>query len=131
MTTYTAIATDDSVNTCDCCGKSNLKSTVVMLSSDGDIFHYGSTCATRNTGKASKVIKAEIDAEQARKVAAARKEMQDSVEEKQYQNKLAAVSKAGVRPGKEFSEAVHAEYVAANAKRIEIAAKYNLSSYSF
>lgn len=61
-TTLRAIGTDDSVNTCDCCGKKNLKYTVVMVSTDGETLHYGSTCAARNSGKAPKQIRAEISA---------------------------------------------------------------------
>lgn len=61
-TTLRAIGTDDSVNTCDCCGKKNLKYTVVMVSTDGETLHYGSTCAARNSGKAQKQIRAEISA---------------------------------------------------------------------
>lgn len=49
-----AIGIDDSVNVCECCGKSNLKSTVVMQCDDGGILHYGSVCASRNSGKPSK-----------------------------------------------------------------------------
>ena len=60
--TLRAIGTDDSVNTCDCCGKKNLKYTVVMVSTDGETLHYGSTCAARNSGKAPKQIRAEISA---------------------------------------------------------------------
>lgn len=57
---YRAIGIDDSVNSCDCCGKSNLKSTVTMMSDTGEIVHYGSVCATRNSGKDNKTIKKEI-----------------------------------------------------------------------
>jgi len=68
-----ALGTDDSITTCDCCGKSNLKHTVIIELDDGEIVHYGSVCATRNTGKASKVINAEIRAHhEAQRVAAAR-----------------------------------------------------------
>ena len=46
-----ALGTDDSVTTCDCCGKSNLKLTVIIELDDGDVVHYGTTCAARNTGR--------------------------------------------------------------------------------
>ena len=61
-TTLRAIGTDDSVNTCDCCGKTRLKYTVVMVGTDGETLHYGSTCAVRNSGKAQRQITSEIKA---------------------------------------------------------------------
>lgn len=131
MTTYTAIVTDDSVNTCDCCGRTNLKSTVVMQSSDGDILHYGSTCAARNTGKTSKIIKQEIDKELARRVALARAEIAGSAEQVSYNAKLSEATKSGVKPGKEFAEYCKDASTACDGRRKEIAAKYNIDFYSF
>lgn len=32
---------------CDVCGKTNLKSTIVLESEDGSLLHYGSDCAAR------------------------------------------------------------------------------------
>lgn len=60
---YTAICTDDSITTCDCCGRTNLKATVLMQSDLGDLVHFGRTCAARNTGKTSQQITKEIRAE--------------------------------------------------------------------
>lgn len=40
---------------CECCGKKNLKSTVVLGFEDGSIKRYGSTCAAKAiTGKSGK-----------------------------------------------------------------------------
>ncbi len=36
----------DEITTCDCCGKSNLKSTVA-IENNGDVLHFGTTCAAR------------------------------------------------------------------------------------
>jgi hypothetical protein len=47
---FVFLGTTDEVTTCDCCGKSNLKSTVVFDVA-GEIVHYGSTCAARHTGR--------------------------------------------------------------------------------
>jgi hypothetical protein len=47
---YVFLGTTDEVNTCDCCGKSNLKSTV-GFDLAGETLHYGSTCAARHTGR--------------------------------------------------------------------------------
>lgn len=35
----------DSVTTCDCCGKTNLKRTVAIETESGEILHYGTSCA--------------------------------------------------------------------------------------
>jgi hypothetical protein len=56
----------DEIDTCDCCGRTDLKATVAMKLSDGGILHYGRTCAARNSGKTSKQIKQEVFAEEAR-----------------------------------------------------------------
>jgi hypothetical protein len=49
---YTVAGISDEHNTCDCCGKSNLKSTVVLLDLDsGEFVFFGCVCASRNTGK--------------------------------------------------------------------------------
>lgn len=51
---------DDAVNTCDCCGKTGLKHTV-LVESLGEVYHYGSVCATKHTGLTEKEIKRERD----------------------------------------------------------------------
>jgi hypothetical protein len=50
---FTAICLDDSVTTCECCGRTNLKATVLMQSDLGELVHFGRTCAARNSGKTS------------------------------------------------------------------------------
>jgi hypothetical protein len=37
----------DEVTTCDCCGKTRLARTVAMEREDGEVVHYGTTCAAR------------------------------------------------------------------------------------
>ena len=55
--------TTGDITTCDCCGKSDLKSTVIIVGLDaggaetGDLRHYGSTCAAKALGIAHKAIK--------------------------------------------------------------------------
>jgi hypothetical protein len=58
--TFTAICLDDSVTTCDCCGRTNLKATVLMRSGLDELVHFGRTCAARNSGKTSQQITAEV-----------------------------------------------------------------------
>ncbi len=70
---------DDAVNTCECCGKSNLKSTVVV-EINGSIFHYGSVCATKHTGLTKQEIKQTIEDEHGALVLLARTEYRESQE---------------------------------------------------
>ena len=39
---------NDDVTTCECCGRSNLKATVVLETEHGDIRHYGRDCAAKS-----------------------------------------------------------------------------------
>jgi hypothetical protein len=55
-----ALYITDEINTCDCCGRADLKATVAMQLSDGGILHYGRTCAARNSGKTSQQITKEV-----------------------------------------------------------------------
>jgi hypothetical protein len=61
-----ALYITDEIDTCDCCGRTDLKATVAMKLSDGGILHYGRTCAARNSGKTTKQIRQEVFAEEAR-----------------------------------------------------------------
>jgi len=48
MNKYTYLGTSDEVTTCDCCGKSELKSTVAISDDDaGETVYFGSTCAAK------------------------------------------------------------------------------------
>lgn len=58
-----ALYLDDSVTTCDCCGRANLKATVAMQLDCGGIVHYGRTCAAQNSNKTSQQVTKEIRAE--------------------------------------------------------------------
>ena len=58
-----ALYLDDSITTCDCCGRIELKATVAMQLDCGGIVHYGRTCAARNSGKTSQQVTKEIRAE--------------------------------------------------------------------
>lgn len=62
-----ALYITDEIDTCDCCGRTDLKATVAMQLSDGGILHYGRTCAARNSGKTDKQIRQEVFAEEARR----------------------------------------------------------------
>ena len=61
--TFTAICLDDSVTTCECCGRKDLKATVLMKSDLGALVHFGQVCAARNSGKTRQQVTKEIRAE--------------------------------------------------------------------
>jgi hypothetical protein len=46
---FKILGVDDSITSCDCCGKSNLKKTVA-LDAEGEIVYYGVNCAARALG---------------------------------------------------------------------------------
>jgi hypothetical protein len=61
-----ALYITDEIDTCECCGRTDLKATVAMKLNDGGILFYGRTCAARNSGKTSKQIQQEVFDEKAR-----------------------------------------------------------------
>lgn len=50
----------DTVNECDCCGKTGLKVTYVMANDDNDEFYYGSECGAKAAGWSTDEFKANI-----------------------------------------------------------------------
>jgi hypothetical protein len=63
MTILTALHIDDSVNTCDCCGRTDLKATVLMQDNEtGAMLNFGRVCAARNSGKTNQQLTKEIRA---------------------------------------------------------------------
>jgi hypothetical protein len=46
--TMKVLGINDDVTTCECCGRPNLKATVVLETEHGDIRHYGRDCAARS-----------------------------------------------------------------------------------
>ncbi len=57
----TAKHLDDSVSICDCCGRTNLQATVLMVDNEtGAEFYFGRTCAARNSGKTSQQLTKEL-----------------------------------------------------------------------
>lgn len=129
-----ALGTDDSVTTCDCCGKSNLKCTVAIELDDGEIVHYGRTCASRNTGKAPKVISAEIRAEEIRKLLAAQAEWAKhparAAELARFEEREQLARTTGHRMlGLAAAEFVREAVDCAQAARAELAARYGVSQW--
>ena len=59
---YTFIGTTDDTTTCDCCGKANLKKTVVLKNGEGDVVFYGVNCAARALGQKRGAVSVQVDA---------------------------------------------------------------------
>lgn len=76
--------TTSDITTCDCCGKSDLKSTVIIVGLDaggaetGDLRHYGSTCAAKALGLTHKAVKGASQSFKAQRDAAADWAMESS-----------------------------------------------------
>lgn len=95
--TFTAICLDDSVTTCECCGRKDLKATVLMQSNLGELVHFGQVCAARNTGKTRQQVTTEIRAE--RDAAFGR-----------AQNELVAIRRTGTKLTREVIRQVAAKH---------------------
>ena len=55
----TNLGTTEEVTQCDCCGKANLKKTVVFESEYGEILYYGVVCASKVVGDTIDKIKSD------------------------------------------------------------------------
>ena len=123
-----ALGIDDSITSCDCCGKSGLKFTVKIELDDGEIANYGQVCATRNTGKTRTQITSEINAYAEAQKAAARAEF--------FAHPVYAAERArfAARPrdmtGKAARDFVSDACNAAKSVRDAIAEKYGVSGYA-
>jgi hypothetical protein len=75
--TYKVLGTTQDVTDCDCCGRVDLKKTVILgiLDADGnveDVVHFGTTCAAHAARRTNKEIKQlAADADKAKRDAAA------------------------------------------------------------
>lgn len=127
---FKILGTDDAVNTCDCCGKTNLKATVIV-EVNGEILHYGSVCATRHTGKNKSQIAHEIEVARVNKQAAALAEFRATPEAIAEQAKIAEAHRLGIRPGKEFRAFTLEATNAAFDRKHKIAFAHGLKAYQF
>ena len=118
-----AIKTDDSVTTCDCCGRTGLKFTVLM--SNGA--HYGSVCATKHAGKSSKELTAEMRAAEEERIQAAKTEY------RAHPAYAALLAKMAQRPrtllGRAAADFIRAESDAEMAVRRAVADKFGVHTY--
>lgn len=104
----TALRIDDSVTTCDCCGRTDLKATVLMLEGDtGSLLHFGRVCASRNSGKPSQQLTKEMRAE--RDLATGR-----------AGNRLQAMRRAGTKLTRDLVREVSAQEGLTDAKDLAV-----------
>ena len=124
---FKILGTDDSVNSCECCGKSNLKFTVIV-EIDGEIKHFGSTCATYHTGLTATEIKNSIKAESDGRKEAASKKFNATLAVAKLAAKQNQARKNGLI-GKAFKEFCNDEIKAVDLVQKEIAIEFNLEIY--
>lgn len=129
-----AIGTDESITTCDCCGKLNLKFTVAVELFDGVIVNYGQVCARRNTGKTQGVINSEIKSFYQAAVIVARLEYRESPEYRAEQARFLArefsLRNYGFpKPGTASSDFVRVETEAARVVLVNISKAHRVSTY--
>lgn len=130
---FIVLGSTDEVNTCDCCGKSNLKATwaVEMIDApEGGVLYYGSTCVTRNTGKTMKEVRSEAEAARKAKIDAARAEFVAHPAHLAHKAKMEEGYRLKLQPGKEFLEFHRAELLEANKAKGEIAAKHGVEVWT-
>jgi hypothetical protein len=117
------------VNACDCCGKVNLKFTVVVELDDGQVVHYGQVCAGRNTGKDRRTQTSEARAFHLEQVNAARGEFVAGDAYRAERARFAERAAARMLPGLEAAEFVRDAADAADTAARAIAAKYRGVSF--
>lgn len=130
MTIYKTLAIVDDVNSCDCCGKTGLKSTVKMERDDGEILHFGSTCATRHSGRDSKAIRHEAAAAAAARLDAATREYKATPAYLAREARFAEAHRQGITPGRAFADFVREASAAAREVSAAIAAKHGVQLYA-
>jgi hypothetical protein len=85
------LGTTDEVNTCDCCGRKDLKDTVAMEDDEtGNIVYYGCVCAAKKRQVPAKQIRDEAKSADKAKAAAERAEHERlwRIEDARYQSFL-------------------------------------------
>lgn len=61
MKQYKVLGRNDEQTTCDCCGKMNLKLTVILEDNEtGETVRYGVNCAAKAMGRDAKYVKNEL-----------------------------------------------------------------------
>lgn len=126
--TFVFLGITDEITVCDCCGKSNLKSTVVFDVA-GDIVHYGSTCAARHTGRKLTIWVSEKKAKDEAIRAEVMKAIWESPEQKAHVAKAEEGRKMKIAPGKTFRDFLAVESAALEALEARLWAESGVSKY--
>lgn len=126
---YTILGYEEAVNTCDCCGKSELKGTFAVQREDGAILYFGSVCVTRHTGKPAKQVRAEASAVVEERIRVATAEYVACPERIAVEAKREQTRSQGISFGVAFRNATKNESDADNLARTAIAARFGLKPY--
>jgi len=125
---FRVLGTTDAVNTCDCCGKPNLKVTfAIEMIETGERFHYGSTCVTRNTGRKTGELNRMQKQDQQRRESAARYEYKGSSEFRALEARLAEAHKYDIH-GDALDEFLVKARTNADLARKAIAVKHGIDA---
>jgi hypothetical protein len=126
---FRVLGSDDSVHTCDCCGKSNLKVTfAIEMIETGEILRYGSVCVTRNTGRKTGELNKMKEAHDLERREAARAEWRKTPEYAALELKRKAAFEKGLY-GRAFKDACMPERETGDKVIAEIAARHNIETF--
>jgi hypothetical protein len=123
-----ALYITDEIDTCDCCGRTDLKATVAMKLSDGGIIFYGRTCAARNSGKDQRQIKKEIADNRQAQIDAAHDELRETPAMKAwYDKRIELYAKyKGRLSSAEWARMIASESTAVDLVKQQIAGKHGI-----
>lgn len=125
----TALLITDEVTTCDCCGRADLKRTVLMRLDCGGLVNYGTTCAARNSGKDQRQIKKEIADNRQAQIDAAYDELRETPAMKAwYDKRIELYAKyKGRLSSAEWARMIAPEANAVELVKQQIAEKHGIS----
>lgn len=127
---FRVLGITDERTSCDCCGKTPLKSTTAVEMLDtGEIQYFGSTCVTRNTGMTAKQIKDELAAAERAKLEVARAEYATHPARAAMDARIAEAHAANITPGAPFMNYVKDAHAAAQSARIAIAERHKVDAW--
>lgn len=83
--TFRVLGFTEEVTDCDCCGRSDLKGTIVLENIEtGSIGYFGSVCGSKIAGNTKKYIETELMLVEKQNIEKARKEYLETPEKKAY-----------------------------------------------
>ena len=128
-----ALYITDEIDTCDCCGRTDLKATVAMQLNNGGILYYGRTCAARNSGKDQRQIRQEITDNRQALIDAAHSELQETpAMQAWYTKRIELYAKYKARlSSAEWVRMIAPEAQAVEVERQKIAKKYKIPPVGF